>query len=626
MAITNQGANTGRIPEWARVENLRISFYYEGPSEVAKQLMGYAWDRAGYSLEWLHRRVTNYDRNIAAEMQAYGANAGCLVWSTGFSMENDRFHWEIVKRRIPEFHARGMHIIVYISLTNCFWKEMFQADPESESWRQIGPDGEPVPYQGIGYGGREVTRYLMCPNNPHWRAYQKKRIAEALAAGVDGFFWDNNFVKCHCRYCQERFHAFTRERLGEECEIPRPLEEEPPSEEDLRRAREVVFDWIPLSHPLARVHLAKNLFRYLSILDMLEELKAFAAEIKPDLVWSNNGHLCHSIYDSANLMLSEDLVEPRWDGDSDLIRTNTGVLRYLYEEVGRETPAIVNGGHLEVLANGCASYSLRDPEANAFVADHPELYANAQSVARVGLVAAEMNYINQRSHWFDNLVRRHLLYDVIPRHRLDRFDLALYDVLLLRSILFLSDEDCERLRRFVANGGTLICTNATSLYDENWRKRDDFGLSDVFGAHAGDSDRPERIEHPFGQGFSIWYPGAVEIEIENDPNGAAADGVARDVVGHLSNRIVELTAPSGVAVNVMLADAGLVAHVLNYRDKPVDDVNIRLLPGDHLKGTALRVLPLGGGSAAPADVSAAGGLSFRLPKLDRYTAVVVTPE
>ncbi len=642
MALTNNGGNGPEYPDWARAEQLRICFQYAGPSELGKQLMGHRWRRMNYSLEWLHRHVTEYDRNKAEEFAVFGANAGCLVWATGFSIENDRYHWDIVRRRIAEFHERGMHAIVYFSLTNCFWQEMFQSVPESESWRQLGPDGEPVPYGGIDYGGGEVTRYLMCVNNPHWRNYQKRRLEAAFAAGADGIFWDNNFSKCHCPICQDKFREFTRKRLGKAFDIPRPLEGRPPSKADLASAREVVFDWIPLSHPEARVHLAKNLFRYRSLMDILEELKQFALTLKADAVWSNNGHLCQDIYDSANLLLSEDLDPTGHDREKNLLRTNVGVLRYLYEECGRKTPAIVNRTHPEIFAYGCAAYGVRDARMNAFLAANSEIYRDAQSLARVGVVAAEMNYINHRCNWFDNLARGHILYDVIPVHRMSKFELGLYEVILLRSILFLSEADCRRLRDFVAGGGTLISTNNTSLYDENWAWREDYGLADVFGVSAATAEKPARIEHAFGKGRSIFYPGALELEIENDPNGQAAASIVADVKRHLASPIIEVDAPGGVTVNVMQSAAGLVVHVLNYTGGPVSNVKLRLLPGERRArpggagprteppagGTIRQVLPMGQGSAEARDISAAGdgeaaGLSFTLETVDTYTAVVI---
>ena len=56
--------------------------------------------------------------------------------------------------------------------------------------------------------------------------------------------------------------------------------------------------------------------------------------------------------------------------------------------------------------------------------------------------------------------------------------------LVLPNVGSLSDTQCEAIRRFVEGGGGLVATGETSLYDEQGRKRDDFALSNLFGAHA----------------------------------------------------------------------------------------------------------------------------------------------
>jgi hypothetical protein len=70
--------------------------------------------------------------------------------------------------------------------------------------------------------------------------------------------------------------------------------------------------------------------------------------------------------------------------------------------------------------------------------------------------------------------------------RLDRFKL-----LVLADAAALSDAQCAALRAFVDRGGSVLATFATSLYDELGRRRDNFGLADVFGvSFAGRVDGP----------------------------------------------------------------------------------------------------------------------------------------
>jgi hypothetical protein len=74
----------------------------------------------------------------------------------------------------------------------------------------------------------------------------------------------------------------------------------------------------------------------------------------------------------------------------------------------------------------------------------------------------------------------------LPVH-IDNFEK--YDslkVLILPNLGALSDEQCERIRRFVKKGGGLVATGESSLYDEWGNKRKDFALADVFSAsHTG---------------------------------------------------------------------------------------------------------------------------------------------
>ena len=57
-----------------------------------------------------------------------------------------------------------------------------------------------------------------------------------------------------------------------------------------------------------------------------------------------------------------------------------------------------------------------------------------------------------------------------------------FEVLVLANEACLSDEQVAAIREFVRAGGGLVASHETSLYDLEARRRDDFGLADVFGA------------------------------------------------------------------------------------------------------------------------------------------------
>ncbi len=83
--------------------------------------------------------------------------------------------------------------------------------------------------------------------------------------------------------------------------------------------------------------------------------------------------------------------------------------------------------------------------------------------------------------FYQALVEARVPFDMVYDGALSAEALAPYRVLVLPSIAFLSDEECDELRRFVAAGGSLVATYETSLYDGAGRRREDFGLADLFG-------------------------------------------------------------------------------------------------------------------------------------------------
>jgi hypothetical protein len=57
-------------------------------------------------------------------------------------------------------------------------------------------------------------------------------------------------------------------------------------------------------------------------------------------------------------------------------------------------------------------------------------------------------------------------------------------VLILPAFGAMSDAQCAKVRSFVQEGGSLIATGPTSLYNEWGDARPDFALADLFGAHV----------------------------------------------------------------------------------------------------------------------------------------------
>jgi len=116
------------------------------------------------------------------------------------------------------------------------------------------------------------------------------------------------------------------------------------------------------------------------------------------------------------------------------------------------------------------------------------------------------------------LLEGRFFFDLLHEGNLDAADLTKYRALLLPNAAYLSEAQCEAIRQYVKDGGSLLATFESSRYSEWGEPRNDFQLADLFDAHVtGDVIGPHgnsyaRIEarHPILEGFNgtAMLPGA----------------------------------------------------------------------------------------------------------------------
>jgi hypothetical protein len=127
---------------------------------------------------------------------------------------------------------------------------------------------------------------------------------------------------------------------------------------------------------------------------------------------------------------------------------------------------------------------------------------NTAPLARVGMVFSEQsgNYGNEmwqqkngdhEMGMYQALIEARIPFEMVNDRLLDAEHLKPFKLLILPNISSLSDEQCDQLREFARNGGSLLATFETSLYDEKGNRRDNFGLADLFGvSYAKQVDGP----------------------------------------------------------------------------------------------------------------------------------------
>jgi type 1 glutamine amidotransferase len=167
----------------------------------------------------------------------------------------------------------------------------------------------------------------------------------------------------------------------------------------------------------------------------------------------------------------------------------------------------------------------------------------------------------------------HLPLNLITERDLTPATLAKYKVLVLANAACLSDEQVQTVRDYVANGGGLVATCETSMFDEIGRPRPDFTLGDVFGvSYLGRPKAPDvrpTLDANFSvvvddtywaqrQGVAALRWGAGDIlagDLVDDPRLAA---VVRNVQATFKGPLVKISEPRAPMrrAMIMFPDAG----------------------------------------------------------------------
>lgn len=616
-------------------------------------------------------RFIKDDRNTYGEElidQAKKLNANFVLLSfTGTSGERERWHWRLIPSFVRRCHDEGLRVSFYMKLTNINWKPMFHERPESRHWIMVYADGSPAHYGG------HADRYMGCLAKPEWRAFLKEMIAEAVKYEVDALFYDNCFIPsvltgsreegtglgwaCYCDTCREQFRAYTEEALGWQCALP----EEP--------------DW---SDPVWQAFIE---FRDKTLVDAFREIVDYAHALKPDIVVYPNvkppfqggggtkGSATTQLAGVVDLLLFErrgtpKLGVPPEGGESRAL--NVAVdwkyalalkdtpLWYRTNEPGADasyTPGHVRIGMAEASSFGGAYHNifarvLEDEPAKAagvelhydFLRRNAEYYTDVRPVADVAILES-----GATSNWYlpdrvaqtgrlpesvaaiaQALVELHLPFNVVVD---DDLPAGLdYKVLVLSDVACMSDEQADAITRFVEKGGGLLATGATSLYDERYRTRKDFALTEVFGVHHGEPVDGVAT-NSYGDGACAYLPGQVvdDFWLKGLSRDLATIEEAMTHVVQDGESLIRLAAPSTTLVNVMeKADgAKTLVHLVNYETRRVAGIEVSLRrPTGRTAGQVSLLSP----DSRASDLEFTEddqSVAFTIPVLEVYDLVVV---
>ena len=165
--------------------------------------------------------------------------------------------------------------------------------------------------------------------------------------------------------------------------------------------------------------------------------------------------------------------------------------------------------------------------------EHERYLRNEAPLARVALLHSEQTATyhpgvaqgdRHEDHvlgMYHTLVESRVPFELVHEAFLTPEKLEPFKLLILSDAAALSNEQCAAIRAYVNRGGSVLATFASSLYDEIGRRRDDFGLADLFGvSFAGRIDGPMQnsVLEPgsgSGHGQTPSHPGGARRRIED---------------------------------------------------------------------------------------------------------------
>ncbi len=132
---------------------------------------------------------------------------------------------------------------------------------------------------------------------------------------------------------------------------------------------------------------------------------------------------------------------------------------------------------------------------------------NTRPLARVGLVFSEETRNYGSETWqqksgdhlngmYHAIIEDRMPFEMVNDRLLDVEHLKPFKLLILPNVATLSSAQCTQLQQFVENGGSLLATFETSLYDENGVRKPDFGLTKLFGVSFN-----QKVEGPMQNSY-----------------------------------------------------------------------------------------------------------------------------
>ena len=665
---TNKSATISKKPDW-----LKGPIVFKGSNQ---EPLIFQLRRGAVNTKTKENYLRTHSAENVKEIKDFGGTFFMSHVFKGFGLEAEKPEIELAKKLSPLLHENGLKMGTYVG-SSIAYETFLIEKPEAEEW--LVPDylGQPVRYSDQFFRRRPYFAH------PGYVNYIKQVVNIAIKdIGTDLIHFDNPANQAipavfHHPLAIRDFreylkNKYTPERLKERIgfsDVSKIVPPAFPNPGSLQTFDDpVTQEWID--------------FRCQKLADYYKDMANYIRRLNPDVAVEVNPHgitgdnrAWESSVDFPRLLANTDVF---WceDGNPASV-TDDGVLisNIRSYKMGRTFNNIVfnSVGNSPVMAAETMSYNpyaITSPGNSiknfvTFYRNNFGYYGNTVNMADVAILRnyPSMAYSNYKTHQSTILFEQVLIqckipFDIIFDDNLK--NLSKYSVLILANQECLADDQLELIREFVRQGGGLVATENSSLYDDWRRERESFGLGDLFGLEKPFASRSIRnqdggalesieeyellqsgntIKNQFGKGKVAYIP-SIEPSVNRPANSPMRNRYwqlplnYKEMVDAIkwasgTESSIDIDAPLTVTMELTEQETKdkMMLHLINYnynRNELVKDIKVSLrISGDKKVKDLILLSPDREGTESVPFTLKDGRIHFTVPKLQIYDLLVV---